>query len=123
MRRDRFHDDDSNRAVSAMTIATASTLYDDLRPVTQFGTLGSALKELALVLAPDVGVRTRGRLLAKYGHRARSASHAPPTGYAGERGSDNHRDNNGNNNDCDDCDDSDDCDDNNDCADDDDDCN
>ena len=38
-------------------------LHDGLRPAALFSTLSHALKELALVLAPDVDVRTRGRLL------------------------------------------------------------
>ena len=38
-------------------------LYDGLRPATLISALGGALKELALVLAPNVDVRTRGRLL------------------------------------------------------------
>ncbi len=46
-----------------MTLRVASTLYDGLRPAALFDTLGSEVKELALVLAPDVDTRTRGRLL------------------------------------------------------------
>ncbi len=52
-----------------MTLRIASTLYDGLRPAALFGALGgsSALSELVLVLAPDVDVRTRGRLLGSLG--------------------------------------------------------
>ena len=46
-----------------VTLRVASTLYDGLRPAALFDALGSELKELALVLAPDVDARTRGRLL------------------------------------------------------------
>ena len=51
------------RPVGRVTLRVASTLYDGLRPAALFDTLGSELKELALVLAPDVDARTRGRLL------------------------------------------------------------
>jgi hypothetical protein len=51
------------RPLRRVTLRVASTLYDGLRPAALFGALGSALKELVLVLAPDVDVRTRGRLL------------------------------------------------------------
>jgi hypothetical protein len=44
-------------------LRVASTLYDGLRPAALFDALGSQLRELVLVLAPDVGARTRGRLL------------------------------------------------------------
>ncbi len=46
-----------------VTLRVASTLYDGLRPVALFGALGGSLKELVLVLAPDMDVRTRGQLL------------------------------------------------------------
>jgi hypothetical protein len=51
------------RPLQHVTLRIASTLYDGLRPAALFGTLGSHLKELVLVLAPDVDARTRGRLL------------------------------------------------------------
>jgi hypothetical protein len=51
------------RLLRRVTLRIASTLYDGLRPAALFGALGGALKELVLVLAPDVDVRTRGRLL------------------------------------------------------------
>jgi hypothetical protein len=51
------------RPLQRVTLRIASTLYDGLRPAALFGTLGSHLKELVLVLAPDVDARTRGRLL------------------------------------------------------------
>jgi hypothetical protein len=51
------------RPVERVTLRVASTLYDGLRPAALFDALGSELKELALVLAPDVDARTRGRLL------------------------------------------------------------
>lgn len=51
------------RPLRRVTLRIASTLYDGLRPAALFGALGGALKELVLVLAPDVDVRTRGRLL------------------------------------------------------------
>ncbi len=45
----------------------ASTLYDGLRPAATFGALfgtdGSQVKMLSLVLAADVDRRTRGRIL------------------------------------------------------------
>ncbi|KAN0137518.1 hypothetical protein V8E53_004569 [Lactarius tabidus] len=46
-----------------VTLRIASTRYDGLRPTALFNVLGGAWKELVLVLAPDVDVRTRGRLL------------------------------------------------------------
>ena len=57
-----------SRPLRRVTLRVASTLYDGLRPAALFGALfgalgSSALKELVLVLAPDVDVRTRGRLL------------------------------------------------------------
>ena len=52
-----------SRPLRRVTLRIASTLYDGLRPAALFGALGGALKELVLVLAPDVDVRTRGRLL------------------------------------------------------------
>jgi hypothetical protein len=51
------------RPVRCVTLRVASTLYDGLRPAALFGALGSELRELVLVLAPDVDARTRGRLL------------------------------------------------------------
>ena len=51
------------RPLRRVTLRIASTLYDGLRPAALFSALGGALKELALVLAPDIDVRTRGRLL------------------------------------------------------------
>ena len=51
------------RPLRRVTLRIASTLYDGLRPAALFSALGGALKELELVLAPDVDVRTRGRLL------------------------------------------------------------
>ena len=51
------------RPLHHVTLRVASTLYDGLRPAALFSALGGALKELVLVLAPDVDVRTRGRLL------------------------------------------------------------
>ncbi|KAH8977804.1 hypothetical protein EDB92DRAFT_1844491, partial [Lactarius akahatsu] len=55
------------RPLRRVTLHIASTLYDGLRPAALFGALGGALKELGLVLAPDVDVRTRGRLLGALG--------------------------------------------------------
>ena len=54
-----------------MTLRIASTLYDGLRPAALFATLGGGvqLKELVLVLAPDVDARTRGRLLGALAKR------------------------------------------------------
>ena len=51
------------RPVERVTLRVASTLYDGLRPAALFDALGSELKDLTLVLAPDVDARTRGRLL------------------------------------------------------------
>jgi hypothetical protein len=51
------------RSVRRVTLRVASTLYDGLRPAALFDALGSQLRELVLVLAPDVDARTRGRLL------------------------------------------------------------
>ncbi|KAH9015286.1 hypothetical protein EDB85DRAFT_2280358 [Lactarius pseudohatsudake] len=42
------------RPLRRVTLHIASTLYDGLRPAALFGALGGALKELVLVLAPDV---------------------------------------------------------------------
>ncbi|KAH9014510.1 hypothetical protein EDB84DRAFT_1443803 [Lactarius hengduanensis] len=56
------------RPLRRVTLHIASTLYDGLRPAALFGALGGALKELGLVLAPDVDVRTRGRLLSALGN-------------------------------------------------------
>lgn len=42
-------------------------MNDGLRPAALFDALGSELKELVLVLAPDVDVRSRGRLLGSLG--------------------------------------------------------
>jgi hypothetical protein len=52
-----------SRPLCRVTLRIASTLYDGLRPAALFGALGSALKELVLVLVPDLDVRTHGRLL------------------------------------------------------------
>ncbi|KAH9038668.1 hypothetical protein EDB83DRAFT_2647321 [Lactarius deliciosus] len=52
-----------SRPLRRVTPRIASTLYDGLRPAALFGALVRALKELVLVLAPDVRVRARGRLL------------------------------------------------------------
>ncbi|KAI9433230.1 hypothetical protein H4582DRAFT_2082710 [Lactarius indigo] len=57
-----------DRPLRSVTMRIASTLYDGLRPAALFGALGGALKELVLVLAPDVDVRTRGRLLGALGN-------------------------------------------------------
>ncbi|KAH9981798.1 hypothetical protein BJV74DRAFT_65657 [Russula compacta] len=53
------------RPLRRVTLRVASTLYDGLRPAALFAALGGGeqLKELVLVLAPDVDARTRGRLL------------------------------------------------------------
>ncbi|KAH8978111.1 hypothetical protein EDB86DRAFT_3155434 [Lactarius hatsudake] len=51
------------RPLRRVTLHIASTLYDGLRLAALFSALGGALKELGLVLAPDVDVRTCGRLL------------------------------------------------------------
>jgi len=51
------------RPLRRVTLRVASTLYDGLRPAALFDALGGELKELVLVLAPDVDARTRGRLL------------------------------------------------------------
>ncbi|KAH9051716.1 hypothetical protein EDB87DRAFT_1733929 [Lactarius vividus] len=56
------------RPLRRVTLRIASTLYDGLRPAALFGTLGDSLKELVLVLTPDVDVRTRGRLLGALGN-------------------------------------------------------
>ncbi|KAH9031171.1 hypothetical protein EDB84DRAFT_175319 [Lactarius hengduanensis] len=56
------------RPLRRVTLHIARTLYDGLRPAALFGALGGALKELVLVLAPDVDVRTRGRLLGALGN-------------------------------------------------------
>ncbi|KAH9166155.1 hypothetical protein EDB89DRAFT_2076153 [Lactarius sanguifluus] len=56
------------RPLRRVTLHIASTLYDGLRPAALFGALGGSLKELVLVLAPDVDVRTRGRLLGALGN-------------------------------------------------------
>jgi hypothetical protein len=52
-----------NRSLQRMTLRIASTLYDGLCPAAIFGTLGSQLKELVLVLVPDVDAWMRGRFL------------------------------------------------------------
>ena len=52
-----------DRPVDRVTLHVASTLYDDLRPAALFIELGSELKELAFVLAPEIDAWTRGRLL------------------------------------------------------------
>jgi hypothetical protein len=44
-------------------LRVASTLYDGLRLAALFDVLGSQLKELVLLPAPDVDARTRGWLL------------------------------------------------------------
>ncbi|KAH8991234.1 hypothetical protein EDB92DRAFT_2103691 [Lactarius akahatsu] len=72
-----------------VTPRIASTLYDGLRPATLFGALGSALKELGLVLARAAVERAGlaasaaqvGRLAVA--ERAR-ASHALPADHAGD---------------------------------------
>ncbi len=56
-----------DRPVQRVTLRVASTLYDGLRPAALFDALGSQLKELVFVLAPDVDARTRGRLLGALG--------------------------------------------------------
>ncbi|KAH9010500.1 hypothetical protein EDB83DRAFT_2680812 [Lactarius deliciosus] len=56
------------RPLRRVMLHIASTLYDGLRPAALVGALGGALKELRLVLAPDVDVRTRGRLLGALGN-------------------------------------------------------
>ncbi len=53
----------ARRAARRVTLPIASTLYDGLRPAALFGALGGALTVLVLMLAPDVDVRKRGRLL------------------------------------------------------------
>jgi hypothetical protein len=55
------------RPVQRVTLRVASTLYDGLRPAALFDALGSQLRELVFVLAPDVDARTRGRLLGALG--------------------------------------------------------
>ena len=63
-------------APGRVMLRIANTLYHDLRPAVLFGALGCALKELVLVLAHNVDVRTHGRLLgalANTGSRARAA--------------------------------------------------
>jgi hypothetical protein len=59
------------RPVRRATLRIASTLYDGLRPAALFDALGSQLKELVLVLAPDVDARTRGRLRMRWRRRPR----------------------------------------------------
>ncbi|KAI9429325.1 hypothetical protein H4582DRAFT_2089506 [Lactarius indigo] len=56
------------RPLRRVTLSIASTLYDGLRPAAPFGALGGALKELVLVLAPDVDVHMRWRLLGALGN-------------------------------------------------------
>ncbi|KAH9010484.1 hypothetical protein EDB83DRAFT_2322427 [Lactarius deliciosus] len=56
------------RPLRRVTLLIASTLYDGLRPAALFSALGGALKELRLMLAPDVNVRARGRLLGALGN-------------------------------------------------------
>ncbi|KAH9160118.1 hypothetical protein EDB89DRAFT_2041179 [Lactarius sanguifluus] len=41
------------------------TLSDGLHPAALFGTFGSTRKELGLILAPNVEIRTRGRIRAR----------------------------------------------------------
>lgn len=53
----------SRHPLRRVTLRIASTLYDDLRPAALFRGFDCALKELVLVLAPDVDMRTRGRQL------------------------------------------------------------
>ena len=59
-----------NRPLQRVTLRIASTLYDGLRPAALFETLGTHLKELVLVLAPDIDARTRGRLLGALANSA-----------------------------------------------------
>ncbi|KAI9433409.1 hypothetical protein H4582DRAFT_2082340 [Lactarius indigo] len=47
-----------------MTLRILSTLYDGLCPVALFSALGGSLRELVLVLTPNVGMHTHGWLLA-----------------------------------------------------------
>ena len=54
-----------NRLVKWVTLRVASTLYDDLHPAALFDALGSELKDLALVLAPDVDARAVIRCVGK----------------------------------------------------------
>ena len=56
------------RSMRRVTLRIASMLYNGLRPAALFSALGGALNELALVLGPDVDVRTRGRLLGALGN-------------------------------------------------------
>ncbi|KAI9433146.1 hypothetical protein H4582DRAFT_2082602 [Lactarius indigo] len=56
------------RPLRCATLRIASTLYDGLRPAALFGALGGALKDLILVLAPDVDMPTWGRLLGAPGN-------------------------------------------------------
>ncbi|KAI9435303.1 hypothetical protein H4582DRAFT_2171072 [Lactarius indigo] len=51
------------RLLRRVTLRIPSALYNDLRPVALYSALGGSLRELVLVLAPDVGIHTRGRLL------------------------------------------------------------
>ncbi|KAH9051715.1 hypothetical protein EDB87DRAFT_1662441, partial [Lactarius vividus] len=51
-----------------MTLCIASTLYDGLHPVALFSALAGSLKELVLVLTPDMGVHTCGRLVGTVGN-------------------------------------------------------
>jgi hypothetical protein len=51
------------RPVRRATLCVATTLYEGLRPAALFDALGSQLKELVLLPAPDVDARTRGWLL------------------------------------------------------------
>ncbi|KAH8991819.1 hypothetical protein EDB86DRAFT_3079673 [Lactarius hatsudake] len=55
-------------ALPSAAQSDASTLYDGLRPAALFGTRCGALKELILVLVPDVVMRTCGRLLGALGN-------------------------------------------------------
>ncbi|KAI9433141.1 hypothetical protein H4582DRAFT_2082598 [Lactarius indigo] len=91
------------RPLLRVTLLMASTLYDGLRPAALFGALCGALKELVLVLAPDVDVHIcaggywarweiQVSLQALYkasrlaiAERA-FTSYAPPPGHFGDRG-------------------------------------
>ncbi|KAH9062522.1 hypothetical protein EDB83DRAFT_2384230 [Lactarius deliciosus] len=82
------------RFLRRVTLRIASTPYNGLRTVALFGALGGSLKVLVLVLASDVDVRTRGRLLGALANTSaglevltgsrfkRCASYAPPVDFS-----------------------------------------
>ncbi|KAH9163117.1 hypothetical protein EDB89DRAFT_2079140 [Lactarius sanguifluus] len=55
----------SRHPLCCLTLRIATTLYDGLHPAALFGALGGTRKELGLILAPNVDIRTRGRIRAR----------------------------------------------------------